>query len=139
MLSKIVLLFGVVICMTNAAPQSASPNNGKSGSEAEIKLFHVKSKIQLRYAITDVETHLQNKHTETKEVLFDMFIPKEAFVSNFTMEIKGKTYQAAIKTKEIAQQIYENSTDTSGILQSMSQPEFTDGKQVNTLLLFSVY
>merc|ERR1712241_1444132 len=61
---------------------------------------------------------------------FDMYIPKEAFVSNFTMDIGGKTYQAAVKTKEIAQNIYNESTDTSGLIQTTSQPEFTDGKQV---------
>ena len=60
-----------------------------------------------------------------------MYIPKEAFVSNFTMVIKGKTYQANVKTKEVAKQIYEDSTDTSGLLQTTTQPEFTDGKQVN--------
>ena len=100
--------------------------------EAEIRKFHVNSKIQLRYAITDIETQMQNRHSEAKEVFFDMYIPKEAFVSNFTMVIKGKTYQANVKTKEVAKQIYEDSTDTSGLLQTTTQPEFTDGKQVHT-------
>merc|ERR1711971_323616 len=98
--------------------------------EAEIRKFHVNSKIQLRYAITDIESRMQNRHNEAKEVFFDMYIPKEAFVSNFTMVIKGKTYQANVKTKEVAKQIYEDSTDTSGLLQTTTQPEFTDGKQV---------
>merc|ERR1712241_1234800 len=61
---------------------------------------------------------------------FDMYIPKEAFVSNFTMTIGGKTYQAAVKTKEVARYIYNESTDTSGLIQTTSEPEFTDGKQV---------
>ena len=64
-----------------------------------------------------------------------MYIPKEAFVSNFTMVIKGKTYQANVKTKEVAKQIYEDSTDTSGLLQTTTQPEFTDGKQVHTYII----
>ena len=87
--------------------------------------------FEFRYAITDIETRMQNRHSEAKEVFFDMYIPKEAFVSNFTMVIKGKTYQANVKTKEVAKQIYEDSTDTSGLLQTTTQPEFTDGKQVN--------
>jgi len=98
--------------------------------QAEIKKFHVNSRIQLRYAITNVETQMQNKHSEAKEVFFDMYIPKEAFVSNFTMTIKGKTYLASVETKEKAQNIYNESTDTSGLIQTTSQPEFTDGKQV---------
>ena len=100
--------------------------------QSEITKFHVNSKIQLRYAITDVETQMQNTKGVKKEVFFDMYIPKDAFVSNFTMKIKGKTYQAAVKTKEVAKNIYDESTDTSGLLQTNSKPEFTDGKRVNT-------
>ena len=134
MLNKLILLLCFGICLvkeSNTAPQRPTKNTDEE-KEAEIKKFHVNSKIQFRYAITDVETQMQNRHSEAKEVFFDMYIPKEAFVSNFTMDIKGKTYEAAVKTKEIAKEIYENSTDTSGLLQSFSQPEFTDGKQVCT-------
>jgi len=116
---------------TIAFPQRINNEITSFGEDlAEIRKFHVDSKIQLRYAITDIETRMQNRHSEAKEVFFDMYIPKEAFVSNFTMIIKGKTYQANVKTKEVAKQIYENSTDTSGLLQTTSNPEFTDGKQV---------
>jgi len=129
---KILLLFS--LCLTLATVKAASLRQKRqtdiNNNESEIKKFHVNSKIQLRYAITNVEAQMQNKDSEEKEVFFDMYIPKEAFVSNFTMEIKGKTYVAAVKTKEIAQNIYNESTDTSGLLQTTSLPEFTDGKQV---------
>ena len=92
---------------------------------------HSFTNSKFRYVITDIETRMQNRHSEAKEIFFDMYIPKEAFVSNFIMVIKGKTYQANVKTKEVAKQIYEDSTDTSGLLQTTTQPEFTDGKQVN--------
>jgi len=134
-LSLIACLF--IIISAKAAPQVPREKRQVENNEidfedkeAEIRKFHVNSKIQLRYAITDIETQMQNRHSEAKEVFFDMYIPKEAFVSNFTMNIKGKTYQAAVKTKEVAKQIYDESTDTSGLLQTTSQPEFTDGKQV---------
>merc|ERR1712223_1531813 len=128
----LILCFGLCLALgANSAPQRSKINTEEEEEKvAEIKKFHVNSKIQLRYAIADVETQMQNRHSEAKEVFFDMYIPKEAFVSNFTMDIKGKTYQAAVKTKEVAKKIYENSTDTSGLLQSISQPEFTDRKQV---------
>ena len=58
-----------------------------------------------------------------------MIISKEAFVSNFSMVIKGKTYEAKVETKEVAEQTYEKSTSTSGLVKS-NKPEFTDGKQV---------
>ena len=135
-LSIVACLF--LIISAKAAPQISREKRQVENNEidfedkeAEIRKFHVNSKIQLRYAITDIETQMQNRHSEAKEVFFDMYIPKEAFVSNFTMNIKGKTYQAAVKTKEVAKQIYDESNDTSGLLQTTSQPEFTDGKQVN--------
>merc|ERR1712079_26175 len=131
--NKILIIF--CLCLSFSSIKAASLNRQKRQTEtdndqAEIKKFHVNSRIQLRYAITNVETQMQNRHSEAKEVFFDMYIPKEAFVSNFTMDIKGKTYQAAVKTKEVAKKIYENSTDTSGLIQTTSQPEFTNGKQV---------
>ena len=143
MLNTNILLLVTCLCLTisaKAAPQISREKRQVENNEidfedkeAEIRKFHVNSKIQLRYAITDIETQMQNRHSEAKEVFFDMYIPKEAFVSNFTMNIKGKTYQAAVKTKEVAKQIYDESTDTSGLLQTTSQPEFTDGKQVNII------
>jgi len=129
---KILLLFGLCLTFTatQAAPQRQKRQTDINNVESEIKKFHVNSKIQLRYAITNVEAQMQNRDSEAKEVFFDMYIPKEAFVSNFTMEIKGKTYLAAVETKEVAQKIYNESTDTSGLIQTTSPPEFTDGKQV---------
>jgi len=131
--NKILIIFS--LCLSFSSIKAASLNRQKRQTEtdndqAEIKKFHVNSRIQLRYAITNVETQMQNKHSEAKEVFFDMYIPKEAFVSNFTMTIKGKTYLATVETKEEAQNIYNESTDTSGLVQTTSQPEFTDGKQV---------
>merc|ERR1712223_312563 len=131
--NKMSLIFS--LCLSFSIIKAASLNRQKRQTEtdndqAEIKKFHVNSRIQLRYAITNVETQMQNKHSEAKEVFFDMYIPKEAFVSNFTMTIKGKTYLASVETKEKAQNIYNESTDTSGLIQTTSQPEFTDGKQV---------
>ena len=100
-------------------------------SQAEITKFHVKAKVQMRYAITDVETKVRNNNNETSNVYFNMYIPKEAFVSNFSMEIKDKTYVAKVDTKENAMKIFENSTSTSGVVQSFNDPKFKDGKYVS--------
>merc|ERR1712038_1704644 len=129
---KILQLFSLCLTLTTikAASLRQKRQTETDNDQAEIKKFHVNSRIQLRYAITNVETQMQNKHSEAKAVFFDMYIPKEAFVSNFTMTIKGKTYLASVETKEEAQNIYNESTDTSGLIQTTSQPEFTDGKQV---------
>ena len=103
---------------------------------SEIKKFHVNSNIQIRYAITDVETEMQNIHSETREALFDMFIPKEAFVSKFVMVINGKSYEAKVKTKEVARNVFTSSGVISGKVQSIAPPEFINGKYVSNSLNF---
>ena len=127
MLKHTFLILFIDFWLAISAP--AGPNK----DIAEITKFHVNSRIQLRYAITDVETQIRNRHSEPKEIFFVMYIPQEAFVSNFSMVIKDKTYQAKVETKEKAENIFENSGSTSGLLQSDSQPEFTDGQQVGAL------
>merc|ERR1711971_538758 len=99
-------------------------------NQAEITKFHVNAKVQMRYAITNIETKVKNIHNETSNVHFNMYIPKEAFVSNFSMVIKDKAYVAKVDTKENALKIFENSTTTSGIVQSFNDPKFKDGKHV---------
>ena len=110
-----------------------------SQGEAEIKKFHVNSNIQMRYAITDVETEMQNIHSDTRKVTFDMFIPKEAFISKFSMVINGRTYQAKVKTKQIAKNIFTSSRVTSGLIQSNTQPEFIDGKMVRESIIWNMF
>merc|ERR1711962_648550 len=127
------LLISIVnLCLAATLFSAPAPQNSQSfgKGKAEITKFHVDTQIQFRYAITNIETQIRNRHNEVKEVFFDMFIPQEAFVSNFSMVIKGKTYEAKVQTKETAEETYEKSTSTSGLVQSNSLPEFTDGKQV---------
>ena len=114
--------------------ESASPKflgSETNQGEVEIKKFHVNSNIQIRYAITDVEAEMQNIHNDTWKAVFDMLIPKEAFVSKFVMVINGKTYEAKVKTKENASRIFDSSEVTSGLIQSITPPEFIDGNQVS--------
>ena len=49
-----------------------------------------------------------------------MYIPREAFVSHFSMLIKNKTYLAQVQTKENATKIYNESKDTTGLLENQN-------------------
>jgi len=103
---------------------------GHANEAAQITRFHVNTNIQMRYAMTQVEMQVKNTASEVSEVFFDMYIPKEAFVSNFLMDIKGQTYVAKVETKEEAKEIYDSSSTSSGLVQSQADPEFKDGKQI---------
>jgi len=129
LLSSLVNFCLAIVVSTAPAPQN-SRNFAEGKGKAEVTKFHVDTQIQFRYAITNIETQIRNRHDEAKEVSFDMVIPKDAFVSNFSMVIKGKTYQAKVETKEIAEQTFKKSTSTSGLLESNSLSEYTSVKQV---------
>ena len=84
----------------------------------------------MRYAITDVEVQIENIHDTTNEVVFDMIIPKNALLSNFSMVINEKTYQGKVKNKEKANDVFRSSVVNSGLVESETLSEFIDGKQV---------
>ena len=126
----LILTFFVFISSTPSFSNGARTLNGKN--LPQITKFHVNTKIQMRYAITNIETKVKNNENEVKDVFFNMYIPKEAFVSNFSMIIMNKTYVAKVDTKENAKAIFENSTTTSGLIQSFTvDPKFKDGKLVS--------
>jgi hypothetical protein len=96
-------------------------------AEAVMTKFHVQSDIQLRYAITTVETHLKNAAIEASEVVFSMVIPDEAFVSNFTMTLNGGTeIVAEVKVKQEAADTYTEAVDqgqAAGLVEAESKYE----------------
>ena len=69
---------------------------------------------------------MKNPDVESQEASFDMYIPEDAFVSNFSMEIKDKTYVAKVETKKDAETIFENSQSNAGLVQNQDQSDFKE-------------
>ena len=59
-----------------------------------------------------------------------MYIPKDAFVSNFSMIIKDKIYVANVETKKKAKSIFENSNSNAGLVQNHEQSDFKETEHV---------
>ena len=88
-----------------------------------------------RYAITNVEVKVTNNDGKTQQAHFEMFIPKDAFVSNYTMIIKDEVYIAKVETKEEANDIYMDSTNNAGLVQENNYK--TDSKDMKKACIFS--
>ena len=97
--------------------------------QAKITRFHILTKIQLRYAVTQMETTIKNFHNETTEVVYDMYVPHEAFVSNFSMTLNQETYVAKVDLKDNASDTFKQSEFTSGLVEN--NVEFKEGKRVS--------
>ena len=81
-----------------------------------------------RYAVTKVEAHMKNPNSESKDVSFNMYIPDEAFASDFSMKINDQTYTAKVLKKEQAKQKYEQSETNVGLL--YNKVDFKDTNHV---------
>ena len=55
--------------------------------DPNITKFHVTSKIQLRYASTEVLSHIRNPSLEPQEVTFEIRLPEKAFIHGFSMTV----------------------------------------------------
>ncbi|MGH0184437.1 UNVERIFIED_CONTAM: hypothetical protein FKN15_014892 [Acipenser sinensis] len=77
------------------------------GSDLEIYSFHVDCKVTSRFAHNVLTSRMANRANASREVTFDVELPKHAFISNFSMTIDGKTYVGVVKKKEEAKQQYD--------------------------------
>merc|ERR1711963_19456 len=76
------------------------------GRDSEITKFHVTSKIQLRYASTEVLSHMSNPSSEVQEVTFEIRLPEKAFIHAFSMMVNGTEHVAKVEAKEKARETY---------------------------------
>uniref|UniRef100_A0A8C8VG92 Inter-alpha-trypsin inhibitor heavy chain 4 n=1 Tax=Pelusios castaneus TaxID=367368 RepID=A0A8C8VG92_9SAUR len=73
----------------------------------EIYSLHVDSTVTSRFAHTVITSKVVNKANESQEAVFEVELPKTAFITNFSMSIDGKTYPGTIKEKAAAQEQYD--------------------------------
>ncbi|KAG7319318.1 hypothetical protein KOW79_017792 [Hemibagrus wyckioides] len=96
----------------------------KKPRDVDIYSFHINSTVNSRYAITVITSRVANRLSESKEIHFQVKIPKNAFISKFRMTIEGKTYDGVVKKKEEAQQQYSAAVsrgESAGIVGSVGR------------------
>ncbi|CAG9823746.1 unnamed protein product [Phaedon cochleariae] len=86
---------------------------GKEGIFNDVEATHpliyamdINSNISNRFAKTLVLSKVKNAGNTAKEATFTVVLPEKAFISEFVMEIGGKSYKAYVKEKEEAKNIY---------------------------------
>ncbi|KAM9443592.1 LOW QUALITY PROTEIN: inter-alpha-trypsin inhibitor heavy chain H3-like [Clarias gariepinus] len=125
------ILGHLLLCVTSA-PFRQQQN-------VDIYSFHINCTVNSRYAITVITSRVANRLNESKEVHFQVKIPKNAFISKFRMTIEGKTYDGVVKQKEAAQQQYSQAVsrgESAGIVSSVGRT-LEDFKTSVTVAAFS--
>ncbi|XP_053339461.1 inter-alpha-trypsin inhibitor heavy chain H3-like [Clarias gariepinus] len=125
------ILGHLLLCVTSAPV--------KQQQDVDIYSFHINSTVNSRYAITVITSRVANRLNESKEIHFQVKIPKNAFISKFRMTIEGKTYDGVVKQKEAAQQQYSQAVsrgESAGIVSSVGRT-LEDFKTSVTVAAFS--
>ena len=85
-----------------------------------------------RYAITNIEVKVKNHDlSKTQESSFDMIIPEEAFVSNYSMILNGKTYTAKVEETDKVRKTDQNSQNYAEPVREHYKTESKDTKKVS--------
>ncbi|XP_018570736.1 inter-alpha-trypsin inhibitor heavy chain H4-like isoform X2 [Anoplophora glabripennis] len=112
------LLFGVVLAapsesslvVSSTEPSSTGGKEDATSNGAlqypSIYQMDITSNISNRFATTLVVSKVKNIEKVAKETTFTVVLPDKAFISEFVMEIGGKSYKAYVKEKEEAKDIY---------------------------------
>ncbi|KAJ8259919.1 hypothetical protein GJAV_G00174980 [Gymnothorax javanicus] len=100
----------LLLASTSAIPVKRDTKSSKTSPEKkkdlDIYSFHIKSTVSSRYAMTVITSRVANRANESREVVFHVELPKNAFISKFSMNIDGHVYDGVVKEKEKAQTQY---------------------------------
>ncbi len=80
------------------------------------------------YAVTDVERVLYNADQEPTDHVFVFTIPRDALISNFSLEVDGVTYYADVLGKEEAEERYQQAVDegrNAGLVSALGDQRFS--------------
>ncbi|XP_034620413.1 inter-alpha-trypsin inhibitor heavy chain H2 [Trachemys scripta elegans] len=96
----------------NGRYQRSTLNDEDSGElvagddKISIYSYKVQSTITSRLVDTMIQSKVENKAKHAQNLVFDVQIPKGAFIHNFTMNINGITFTSSIREKSAARQQY---------------------------------
>jgi len=81
------------------------------GGDPTLTKFHVTSKIQLRYASTEVLSEMRNPSSQPQEVTFEIRLPEKAFIHGFSMTVDGEEHVATVEEKAQARETYDSARE----------------------------
>uniref|UniRef100_A0A8C7ES53 Inter-alpha-trypsin inhibitor heavy chain 2 n=1 Tax=Neovison vison TaxID=452646 RepID=A0A8C7ES53_NEOVI len=104
--------------------RSVSGESGETMEEVDqvtLYSYKVQSTITSRMASTVIQTKVVNNSPEPQNAVFDVQIPKGAFISNFSMTVDGTTFTSSIKEKTVGRALYAQARakgKTAGLVRS---------------------
>ncbi|XP_023311740.1 inter-alpha-trypsin inhibitor heavy chain H3-like isoform X2 [Anoplophora glabripennis] len=114
---------GMVSTVTTASDEEVPPKGGLIIYEANIS-----SEITNRFAKTKVVWRVKNTNKKAADADFKVILTDMAFITDFVMEIEGKSYKSYIKEKKEAKNIY-NEAVAGGHSAGLVEAKTRDSKE----------
>ncbi|OCT83283.1 hypothetical protein XELAEV_18025820mg, partial [Xenopus laevis] len=93
----------------------------KENEPMVIQSLNIDCRITSRFARTIIKTELQNQLNMSREAVFDVELPKTAFITNFSMTVGGVTTNGMVKEKAEAKMQFQKAVSkgqSAGLVQS---------------------
>ncbi|XP_004379762.1 inter-alpha-trypsin inhibitor heavy chain H2 [Trichechus manatus latirostris] len=119
--------------------RSVSGESGEMMEKADqvtLYSYKVQSTITSRVANTIIQSKVVNNSPLPQNVVFDVQIPKGAFISNFSMTVGGTTFTTSIKEKTVGRALYSQARakgKTAGLVRSKALDMENFKTEVNIL------
>uniref|UniRef100_A0A8C8Z322 Inter-alpha-trypsin inhibitor heavy chain 2 n=1 Tax=Prolemur simus TaxID=1328070 RepID=A0A8C8Z322_PROSS len=99
----------------------APENRRHQDDQVTLYSYKVQSTITSRSATTVIQSKVVNSSPQPQNVVFDVQIPKGAFITNFSMTVDGTTFRSSIKEKTVGKALYSQARargKTAGLVRS---------------------
>ncbi|KAJ8920647.1 hypothetical protein NQ315_004786 [Exocentrus adspersus] len=99
-----------LVVSSTEAPKEETSEESKKSQPILPKIYEMRidSNVSNRFARTLVTSKVRNLDKSAQEATFSVVIPDQAYISGFTMEIDGKSYEAYVQEKKEAENTYKN-------------------------------
>jgi len=97
------------------------------GTGVQLAAVRTRTHIDNSYAVTNLWVNLRNPSDADIEETFQFQIPDDAFISNFSLTLRGKTYYATVMEKAEADKAYQDAKDSgnnAGLVSSRGRSTF---------------
>ncbi|MEE6511847.1 hypothetical protein FKM82_018681, partial [Ascaphus truei] len=112
---NILVVASVSLCVLH------SSHGLQEDTSMDIHSLHIDCKVTSRFAHAVITTEVRNPLNTSREAIFDVELPKTAFIANFSMTVNGVTSVGTVKEKAEAKQQYQKAVSkgqSAGLVQS---------------------
>ncbi|XP_040214609.1 inter-alpha-trypsin inhibitor heavy chain H3-like isoform X2 [Rana temporaria] len=108
-----------ILALAICAVLGARPGDGETNMD--IHSMRMETRVTSRFARTLITTEVQNPSNSSQEAVFDIELPKTAFITNFSMTVDKVTTVGTVKEKADAKRTYQKAVSrgqSAGLVQS---------------------